>query len=464
MRKYFNFFSPAIFLAFMTLIFVFKTVPAKKLWKNYSVLYVQKDVPDATVKSALDSANVRSEISISNQYLPINISENSVEFSMLKLNSNKNDYVNKRANYFFDESQNFRLYYVPDDYSKNLRDVVSVLSQNQINCGIDAKQPVSFLLFLFFLSEALLLTFFSKNKILFLGTALIQFAFILSAPFYATEISCVILLLPLFFVSNAWRRKNFFKVALNNFHTFLILIASVLCNFSVSVKTGLLFCACLICVASYLYIFYAVENYFIKKRFFVPVYIKSARQINLFAKKTKIVMRSLILIALIFIIFFFLASNKTINLRNSQNKLFLPSNVANSCYEKSENLPQLEDFYKWTWNAKTFPYKSLNKSNDENFIEFSRYAEENGKIAETKSIFSYNQTFKDDVFDSIDDLKFNAIEKVLKSEGKDFEAGYVSNVDFNANLFSAITMIFCLIVLLFIYFFIMIEKSRKFKI
>ena len=163
------------------------------------------------------------------------------------------------------------------------------------------------------------------------------------------------------------------------------------------------------------------------------------------------------------IAFFFISSTNQIQTNKTNSTLSLPSNVNNTITVKSENLPELEDYYKWIWNIKTAPYKSLNKDNADNYVEFSHFAEENGRIIESKTIYSYNQTFKDNVFDEIDKLNFNSIEKVLKSEGKDFSAGYVSNGSTNTNLFCMIMMIFCFIVLLFIYFSIMIVKLWKIK-
>ena len=51
----------------------------------------------------------------------------------------------------------------------------------------------------------------------------------------------------------------------------------------------------------------------------------------------------------------------------------------------------------------------------------------------------------------------------MKSEGKDFKGGYAGSRNISANLFSIIMMIFCLIILLFIYFSIMILQLRKIK-
>ena len=134
-----------------------------------------------------------------------------------------------------------------------------------------------------------------------------------------------------------------------------------------------------------------------------------------------------------------------------------------------------------TWDNMPFPEqtKFLKEHFEQSFINISKElnadfkvigeliwvegAEENGKITETKTIYSYNQNFKDNVFDSIDKLEFNSIEKVMKSEGKDFKGGYTGSQNISVNLFSIIMMIFCLIILLFIYFSIMILQLRKIK-
>ena len=463
MQKYFKFLSPVVLLTFIILIFIFKTVPVGKLWNDYSVLFIPKDTSEKIVEETLSSCGINEAISLSNQFLPINLSENSIEFTMFKLNATKNDYHNKRINYFFDESQNFRLYYIPAAYSKQLQDAVHILSQNKINCGVDSKQTISFWLFIFFIIAAVILSIFSKNKIIFIGSALLQLFFIWCNPFFAVSIACIICLLPLFFVSNVWRRKNFLSVIVNNIWSIIIFFASVLCCFSVSLKTGFLFLADIICIVTFLYFFYSIEDLFIQKKLFIPVFIKSAKQVNLFAKKTRIVMYTLLAGTFLSIAFFFISSTNQIQTNKTNSTLSLPSNVNNTITVKSENLPELEDYYKWIWNIKTAPYKSLNKDNADNYVEFSHFAEENGRIIESKTIYSYNQTFKDNVFDEIDKLNFNSIEKVLKSEGKDFSSGYVSNGSTNTNLFCMIMMIFCFIVLLFIYFSIMIVKLRKIK-
>ena len=463
MQKYFKIVSPILFLACIVLIIFFKTVPAQKLWNDYSVLYVQKDSSDDSVQKALTSSGIQNYICLSNQFLPINLSENSIEFTMFKLNASKNDYSNKRVNYFFDKSKNFRLYYIPNEYNKNLSDAVHFLSQNKIECGIDSKQTVSYFLFLFFIAAATILTVFSRNKTVFLGSCFLELLFLWCNPFYPVTVTLIIFLLPVFFISNIWKRNGFVEYLCSNIWCIIILIVCIISNFSISLKTGVLFLVFLFSVMLFMMTDYYIEEYFEKKYIFVPVYIKSARMVNVFARRSKIVMSSLILITFCTISVFFFTSNRKNDVSNSKSKIYLPSNVQNVLLENDEELVQFEDYYSWVWNIKTNPYKSLNKQNNDFYVEFPHYVEENGKITETRTIFSYNQNFKDNVFDSIDNLQFDSIEKVMKSEGKDFKGGYTGSQNINSNLFSIIMMIFCLIILLFIYFSIMIVQLRKIK-
>ena len=113
-------------------------------------------------------------------------------------------------------------------------------------------------------------------------------------------------------------------------------------------------------------------------------------------------------------------------------------------------------------SPKRNPYRSLNTQTERNdYLEFPTYSEDNGKIYESKQLMVYNQSFKDSVYEQIDSLPFNAIEKVMKSEGKDFSGGYKSSDSHSTSLFSIILMIICVFVLLFIYFFIIMDTRNK---
>ena len=74
---------------------------------------------------------------------------------------------------------------------------------------------------------------------------------------------------------------------------------------------------------------------------------------------------------------------------------------------------------------------------------------------------AYNQSFKDSVYENIDSLQFNSIEKVLKSEGKDFSGGYSPTNSYTVDLFGIIMSLICVFILLFIYISTMIRKGTK---
>ena len=120
----------------------------------------------------------------------------------------------------------------------------------------------------------------------------------------------------------------------------------------------------------------------------------------------------------------------------------------------------LEDFYRWNWNIRTAPYKSLNmQSFDSDMIVFPNYSIVDGIITENDSFLNYDDTFKLNVMQGIDDLDFESIEKVIKSQGEDFTGGYASVGTYHVSLFSIIMMFTCFAMLLFIYFSTMIKQK-----
>ena len=70
-------------------------------------------------------------------------------------------------------------------------------------------------------------------------------------------------------------------------------------------------------------------------------------------------------------------------------------------------------------------------------------------------------SFKQSVYDGIDNLDFYSIESVIKLQGDDFKAGYTDSASYNISIFSIIMMILCFIMLLFIYFSAIIGKGGK---
>lgn len=456
MSKYLKIISPLVFILSLLSLFVFKTVPTLKIWKEYSVLYTPASSNDSEVLSVIHTCGIEDEISLSGQYLPVTLPENSVEISMFKLNRETpeyNYYVRRNA-YFFDKSNNYRLYYIPAVYKSNIYDCINILNSKGIPAGIDATSSFPWAIPIITVIFIALLSIFSKNKLLYITSSLISVPYLISNPFYTSALSCTLIILSIFFLTNIWKRKGFLLYLVNRLSIPAMFFIALLCSFSTSVKAGIFFIITLISMGSYILTYSILEDVLRSRRSFNPVFILSAKSKSIYAKKINFVMPAAIISSILFIGVFFLTSSQTVN--SHLSKLLLPS--ANGVEE--ESLPQLEDYYSWIWNIKTFPYKSLNNNTADYIVEFPRYTDDNGFITESRNIMVYNQNFKDNVYSEIDTLPFNSIEKVIKSEGKDVVTGYASTSSYSANLFSVIMMIICFFVLLFIYFYTIIKKEN----
>lgn len=458
MNKSIKFLSPLIFIISLFLIICFKSIPNSKIWKEYSVLYTNVECDEKIVINELKAAGITDYVALSEQYLPLNFSENSIEISMLKLNKNNDNfnYYLRRNNYFFDKSSKYKLFYIPISEKNKLNDCISNMNAKKINCGVDSSSTYPWLLPLICFLLIIMLSLFSKNKYVFILSSIPCFIYVYSNPFYPIAVSTCLILLCLFFISNVWRRKDAFTYLLSNYAIPAMIIISLLCAFSSTIKSGFIFFIELISIVSILSTYYFIEDYIRNKRSFIPVYIKPAKMISIFANKSKSILL-LITASVLIVIAIFILSNAT-NVNSHFSKLLLPADNPVS----SENLPQLDDYYKFNWNIRTYPFRSLNSDSDENYIEYPRYSEnEEGLIDQETLTLEYNQEFKDSVYNDIDNLQFNSIEKVIKSEGKSFNAGYSATSNYHTNLFGIIMMFICLFVLLFIYISIIIKKENK---
>lgn len=458
MKKYLKFITPIFFLLTIFIFLTFKAIPNGKLWNSYSVLYVPVDTIDTEIINALNENNITGYVALSNQYLPINLPANSIELSLFKLNitNDGTEYHQRRNNYFFDKTFNYRLYYIPLENKAKLSNVVSTLTAKKINCGVDSTAAYPWVIPVLALLLVIMLSLFSRKKYLFLCANVPAIIFLYCNPFYTAAMAIILVTLVIFFISNTWNRKGMIMTLIGNYSVPAIVVISLICVFSTSIKIGFLFILLYISIFSVLYTYYFVELYFRSKKSFNPVLIKPARMINIFANKVSVTMILLIVSGLIFIGTFFLTSNDSVNSHFA--KILLPANTEIA----DETLTSLEDYYRWTWDLKTAPYISLNKENSTNLVEYPKYAEDsNGLIRETKVVMAYNQNFKENTFNDIEKLPFNSIEKVISSEGIKFNGGYKSSSDYHISIFGIIMMFISLFILLFLYISIIIRKGTR---
>ena len=461
MNKYLKIASPFVFLISLILILALKTVPSGKLWKEYQVLYVPVSSPDSAVMTALNNEEIKNVICLSDQYLPILLSENSIEISMLRLNYNSPDnaYINKRSSLFYDKSKNYRLYYIPAEYKQKLFAVIKTLESSGISCGTDGSSAYPWLLPLIAVLLCGMLFLFAKNKFVFIAGSILPLLFLYSNPFYPIALATCLILLCIFFTSNIWKRKGAVKKLINQKFVPLMLGISFICAFSSAVSSGFLFILCAAGTASILYFWYYAETFIRNRKSFVPVFIRSAKRVSVFAGKSSLTLSITTGAAVLLIAIFFLTASDSVSSHIA--KLLLPA----ASSTQSEALAQLDEYYRWNWNVVTLPYKSLNGNTNEqgDRIEFPDFTEDevSGLITQTNKVFVYDDAFKQKVYNNIDKLSFAAVEKLMKSEGNDFIAGYSATNGYQTHLFGVIMMFICFFVLLFMYICIIINSSKK---
>ena len=458
MNKYIKFGSPFIFLLSLILILSFRNMPSGKLWKDYSVVCVPVSVNDSLVMSAINQTGIKDAVSLSGQYLPVSLSENSIEISMLRLNYSSAEYayLNKRTAMFYDKSNSYRLYYIPASYSTEINAVIKSLESQGIECIKDSSASYPWLLPFIGLLLAIMLCLFSKHKFPFIAGSVIPVIYLYSNPFYPVATATCLTLLCLFFVSNVWRRKGAVSVFLSRHSGPAMLGIAFVCAFSSSISSGLLFFAAAAGTTAALVFCWQTEEFLRNQKAFVPVYIRSAKRVSFFAGKAMTCMSIVTGAAAILVILIFITSSSTVG--SSSAKLLFPAKAALS----DNSLPKMEDYYKWNWNVRTYPYKSLNTSSDpDNEITFNTYREDTdtGIISEQTQTLKYDEEFKREVYEGIDTLQFNSVEKIMKSEAEDFSGGYSAASSYQITLFGIIMCFICLFILLFIYISIIIRKG-----
>ena len=460
MKKFKSLFALLICLVCVVCLFLFRQVPKGQLWKGYSVLYVPVETSDQVVVNVLNELEIKNYICLSNQFLPLKVDLHSPEYSMLKLNIQKDDfsYIYDRNGYFFDKNGDYRIYYIPFEYSQNFSTLVKNLSEWNIPANIDSKTQYPVFLPVLFTILCVILCCFSKNKILFGSSVIFPILFVFANPFYQIVLARCLLLIILFIISNIWNRKGSINRLLSCFYLYPILGIYLISSVGTSVGVVFLSVLEMFSILSVYVIFYDIVSWK-NRESFTFVKIKPARLVSIFADKQFLIFSSILVSMLcIFGCLFFISSNSS-KISKSENEVLLPCLVSES--ENQSNLPMLEDYYKWVWNVQTFPYRSLNENQQETVVEFSRFVQSENGIVQKNEVMFFDDEYKQNLETQIDSIGENSIEFMLRTQNQDLTPCFSSSGSFQINNFSLVMCFICFFILLFIYFSIIIQKGVK---
>lgn len=437
-----KFLIPSLFvIAIFFLLIILRTVPTAKLWKGFSVLYVPCDTDSKIVLNTLKQSGCEDVISFYNQKIPyIN--------QFLPIYTDENDsYLSKRNAYFFDKDRKVMIYYIPDRFAKEAKKGCEELSKNySIAAGLDSKSSFPLMTPVICLIVAIIFFLISKNKIVFLLSALFPLLFTFTMPFY-TNASCIcIYLYSIYLCQKIWKRKGSFECLKNNLYILILFAVSIFGTFFSSFVSGLMFLLSLAATCLLLVIKNNIEVYRDSKLRFCPVLIRNANLMNIINMIS--IKKAFIPIAAISIMFvLYITSINIFTLSNNQDLSFpMPT-----MYNVDNDIPNLNDYVIWNWNAVTKPYKSLNLTYSDTpeegeSVVIQRFKDsDDGVISTEEVLYSFDNEFKAQAVNLIDDLQYPAIEKLMKNQQSGFSVDYSYGA---GEKFSKVNIILMLVLIL----------------
>lgn len=450
--------TSAICFSALFLFVFFRTVPVSRIWKGYQVLYVtSKTASEPQILSLLEKNGCKNVVSRSNQRIPI-VSK----FSPVQVQDARS-YLNTRNNFFTDETNSAMVFYLPDGQDTELSRAIKEISNIQnTSAGTDGTAAFPWLSPIICIIFALVCVLFAKNKTLLIPAAMFMVLFSLSRPLLTTSAAVCLALYGFFMVQKIWGRRNFSSAVVSPLIIVCVLLP-ILMLFMSSPLSALFYTLAVAASFSAMLLADMLKNRYderyVRSRF-KPVLIRSASFIPLIERKElKIILSLFVAIVAIFAVSFAGFSLQNVSLDTSQPAL--PAPVSGK-----SDLPDMDDFMAWSWNTITFPYRRMTDSAPQIPVDGDRvsipvFSDAGGKIAESEqTAFVYNSTFRNSVYDSVKDLPYPALEKMMLRQGKDVRYSYTKGGASSSERWGTMILILCMLIPMGILaYFVLIKRS-----
>ncbi len=409
-----------VFLLCVLLMALFRIVPVSKIWSHYSVLYVEDTISEEQVLDVLSAKGCSDVLALSLQQVPFVSTITLVR----PLSSN---YLNRRSDYFFDQTKTYRLFYIPASQEKQTAAALSLL-QNELHlsAGVDGSLQYPFVVPLVSMLVFGLLIFLAHNRLVFFTAGLAPVLCSFCVPLYPAAAAIILFLAALFFAERLWLRQGTLMALVRSVYIDVLVIVPLVIMSLLSGRAIILYVLSLIACAAAIYGMWCLTQILDSKKAFTFVPIFSAFQIPVMGKKKSYVLISLTLPLAALLLFFLLSARFMPS--SSVQSICIPSPLEDS--DGGETLVNMTDYFSWAWDTVTFPYKNLNKNeksnpSDGDRIEIPRYVKtEQGVSKSYETIFTYDASFRKELIDGILDSESPAIEKLLLSEGSSVRVGY----------------------------------------
>lgn len=439
--------SAIVFLLVAGSFFSLRSIPMARIWNNYSVCYVEKSVPEATVLFYLEQAGCRDIISLSAQRIP----------NVERYPSVDSSYLTKRLDYFHDEGSKYNLYYIPEQYQGEAgKAVQSIVKGTGAPAGLDGKERYPWMVPLVCLITYLILALASKKRGVFMLPGAFPLLLSLSQPFYLVAASVCLILLALYLINGLWIRRKFFSAIFRSIYIDILIVSSLALLFSSSIVTGVLGAEMIIAVIMSFLLMKALHDYKEYRSSFTFLPIFSAWQIPVVYKKTSRFVLGTVLPLTALLVLFFVSTFMTTT--SSVQGLSIPTPDISD----EGTLPSAEQYYGWVWRNKVFPYRSLNEDTPQTDpkngerVTISHFEQTDGGIKKSvDTLFTYNDKFRNGLKDEIRKLDYGAIEKLMISQGDGVSVSYgtgaESKSDSQHNGFNMVLLLASLCIPVFLY-------------
>ena len=424
-KKVLFFTTLSIAIVSLVCLLFFRITPTSKIWKDYTVLYVEKSIAIETVLELLETNDIHNVISQNHEDYPVPSQFAPVQFHKFSNGITHDDLQNA---YFSDKNNKFNLFYIPNKFSANISNCFENVNMQWGINNHSSTTPIPFILTtIFFLT----LIIAAKNKVVFFATQLPFILLSISIPFYHTT-ACICALIFSYFLIEKFRNRIGYKQKLPknySFHVFIVLTLIIM------IITGIkaMFLFIIACSASFsidtLCSFVAEERK--KKLFFVPIPIHTVKTIPQKEKQLQLtVLSTFCTIAILTL--FALFNPTTGSTSNSNIELPTPQNTTNTFSEKSyiqtisteaiNRLPDLTDYISTAWYYEMYPYMRLHNSETDvvypgESITTTEYVKtENVIKEEIKTIAEFNNDYIEKAIEIIHSLSNSGAEKLLSSE------------------------------------------------
>ena len=426
MNKKVLFFS-ALTLTITSLLclFLFRFTPNTKIWENYTVLYVEKNLSVETIIDLLESNDIYNVISQNHENYPVPSQFAPVQFHKF---STEITYENLQNVYFSDKNDDFNLFYIPNEFSAN----ISKCFENiDAIWGIDSNGTTTYIPFTITTIFYLLLIIFAKNKLVFLGTQLPFVLLSLVVPLYHIAVLVCALLFSYFLIERFRNRIGYTKKLIKNYNFYAFICITLIIMILLGIKAVIIFLFSSTASFSIDSLFRLISEEHNKRQIFLPIPIHSARTLHIKTKKLQlIIIFTFCSVFLLTTLAYFSPNSGSTNNKNIE--IPTPKNTTNDFSEQSyidtissevvNRLPDLTDYISTAWYYETYPYSRISNEVKEvvypgDTVSTTEYIKLDNTLTEkTKIMAEFNNDYITNIIKTIESLKNSGAEKLLASQ------------------------------------------------